>query len=61
MGHDARLMVTSRFIPDIVEEFEDAIWLEVRANKLYVERFKIVNIDHLPKYIERNPELQKIV
>jgi hypothetical protein len=60
-GRDLRLIVTSRFIPEIVEEFREALTLEVQANKEDVKRFVAGQIYRLPKCIKRDPALQDIV
>jgi Cdc6-like AAA superfamily ATPase len=58
---DIRLMVTSRFIPEIVEEFKHALRLEVRATAADVRRFVASKICELPKCIQRDKELQDLV
>jgi hypothetical protein len=55
---DLRLMITSRFIPDIVNEFEKAIRLEVRASDEDVRRFVASQVYRLPKCIQRDITLQ---
>ncbi|KAF1996905.1 hypothetical protein P154DRAFT_397109, partial [Amniculicola lignicola CBS 123094] len=58
---DVRLLVTSRFMPGIVDAFKDALKLEVRASNEDVKRFVAGKMDQLPKCIQRNPELQEMV
>jgi hypothetical protein len=58
---DLHLMVTSRFIPEIVEEFKHTPWLEVRATAADVRRFVVGKIYELPKCIQRDKELQELV
>jgi Cdc6-like AAA superfamily ATPase len=58
---DMRLMVTSRFIPDIENEFRLALRLEVRASDEDVKRFVIGQIYRLPRCIQRDSELQRFV
>lgn len=58
---DLRLMVTSRFIPDIVNKFSKALTLEVRASKEDVRRYVSGQIPQLPKRIQRDATLQKMV
>ena len=58
---DVRLMVTSRFIPDIEDEFKLALRLEVRASDADVKRFVIGQMYRLPKCVQRDNELQKVV
>lgn len=60
-GTDLRLIVTSRFIPDIVDKFKEAIKLEVRASDKDVRRYIAGQIHRLPKCIQRDPALQDIV
>jgi Cdc6-like AAA superfamily ATPase len=58
---DVRLMVTSRIIPEIVDEFREAATIEVRAHYEDVTRFVAGQIDRLPRCIQRDAELQKLV
>jgi hypothetical protein len=58
---DMRLMVTSRFIPHIENEFRLALRLEVRASDEDVKRFVIGQMYRLPKCIQRDNELQRFV
>jgi hypothetical protein len=58
---DLRLMVTSRHIPEIADEFQDAIAIEVRAHDEDVTRFVTGQMDRLPRCIQRDAELQKLV
>lgn len=60
-GRDIRLMATSRIIPEIVDEFSDALRVEVQASKDDVKRFVAGQTDRLPKCIQRDPELQGMV
>jgi hypothetical protein len=60
-GRDVRLMATSRFIPDIVEEFKKALKLEVQASDEDVKRFVAGQTHHLPRCIQRDPVLQELV
>lgn len=53
-----RLMVTSRHVPHIVEEFPDALRLEVRAQNEDVKKFIEGQLGRLPKCIQRDEELQ---
>jgi DNA replication protein DnaC len=55
------LMVTSRFIPELEEEFEHVRRLEVRASHEDVKRFVTGQICELPKFIRHNTELQSLV
>jgi hypothetical protein len=58
---DIRLMVTSRTIPEIVDEFQDAITVEVRAHDQDVIRFVAGQMDRLPRCIQRDAGLQRLV
>lgn len=58
---DLHLMVTSRFIPETVEEFKHAPRLEVRATAVDVRRFVTGKIYELPNCIQRDKELQELV
>lgn len=60
-GQDIRLIATSRFIPEIEVKFRTAIRLEVRASNEDVRRFVVGQMYRLPKCIQRDPALQKIV
>jgi hypothetical protein len=60
-GGGFRLMVTSRFMPRIENEFMKALKLEVRASKEDVVRFVAGQIDRLPSCIQDRPELQDLV
>jgi hypothetical protein len=60
-GRDVRLMVTSRFIPEIEDRFKGALRLEVRASREDVVRFVAGQIDRLPSFIKVRPELQALV
>ncbi|RYP10462.1 hypothetical protein DL764_000645 [Monosporascus ibericus] len=55
---DMRLMVTSRFIPEIETEFRSMPTLEVRASGTDVKRFVLGQIYRLPKCVLRDDELQ---
>jgi hypothetical protein len=50
---EVRLLFTSRFIPDIIEEFRSDPILEVRASKVDVTRFITGQWSRLPKYDEQ--------
>jgi hypothetical protein len=55
---DLRLMGTSRFIPDIVREFNGMPILEIRASDADVKQFVAGQIYRLPKCIQRDNKLQ---
>ncbi|MCJ1468158.1 hypothetical protein MMC07_006786 [Pseudocyphellaria aurata] len=58
---DLRLVVTSRFIPDILADFSAALTLEVRASDEDVKRFVAGQTDRLPGCIRRDKILQGMV
>ena len=58
---DLRLMITSRLIPDVVDEFKTALRLEVQASDEDVRRFIAGQIYRLPKCIQRDTALQELV
>ncbi|KAL5374684.1 hypothetical protein DPSP01_011775 [Paraphaeosphaeria sporulosa] len=60
-GHDVRLLATSRFIPEIEVEFKQTERLEVRASNEDVRRFVVGQMYRLPKCIQRDRTLQKMV
>jgi hypothetical protein len=58
---DLRLMVTSRFIPDIEIKFRSTPKLEIRASDADVKRFVRSQIHRLPTCIQRDIQLQYVV
>jgi hypothetical protein len=54
-------MVTSRFIPEIVQEFESVPTLEVRASEADVKQYLDWQMYRLPKYVQRDPVFQETV
>ena len=58
---DIRIMATSRFNLDIQDTFKDALKLEVRASNEDVKRFVASQIYKLPRCIQRDASLQKMV
>jgi hypothetical protein len=58
INSDIRLAITSRFIPDIVEDLNETPQLEVKASKEDVCKFIQGQICHLPKFIQRDPSMQ---
>ena len=55
-----RLMVTSRFIPDIIVEFRLMPMLEVRASDADVEQFVEAQMYRPPKCVQRHSDLCRI-
>jgi hypothetical protein len=60
-GADVRLMVTSRFVPDVEHEFRLALRLEVEASDEDVKQFVAGQIHRLPACIQRDVALQDLV
>ncbi|ENI01662.1 hypothetical protein COCC4DRAFT_83825 [Bipolaris maydis ATCC 48331] len=59
--HDIRLMVTSRFMPDIKDALSRGPSLEVQASREDVKRFVAGQMHTLSPYIQHDTELQKAV
>jgi hypothetical protein len=59
--HDVRLLVTSRFVPDVVDEFKNALRLEIRANAEDIANFVLVQMDRLPVGVQNDPEIQYLL
>lgn len=60
-GTDVRLMVTSRFVPDIEDAFRLASRLEVEASDEDVKQFVVGQTHRLPGCVQRSATLQKLV
>jgi Cdc6-like AAA superfamily ATPase len=58
---DVRLMVTSRRIPDIIEHFQDAARVEIRAHDQDIRQFLTGQLGRLPRCVQRDLELQLMV
>jgi Cdc6-like AAA superfamily ATPase len=58
---DVRLLVTSRFMPEIESDFKAALRLEVRSTKEDVERFLAGRTCELPMVIRRDTVMQELV
>lgn len=58
---DVRLMVTSRFVPDVEDAFRTALRLEVKAIDEDVKQFVVSQMRWLPNCIQRNSALQEMV
>jgi hypothetical protein len=58
---DVRLMVTSRFIPEIADAFQEATRLEIRASREDVKRFVAGQTYRLPRCIQRDASLQELM
>ena len=55
----ASLFATSRFIPDIAENFKGSPSLEIRANDEDVRRYLDGHMSQLRSFVSRKPELQE--
>jgi len=55
----ASLFVTSRFIPDIMKEFEGSILLEIRASEEDVRRYLDGQMQRLPLCVQESCDLQE--
>jgi len=53
------IFVTSRFIPEIMKEFEQSTSLEIRASDKDVQRYLDANMSQLPSFVLRSPDLQE--
>ena len=51
-------MVTSRFIPTIMQYFKEGLRLEIRASDEDVRMYLEGQKSHLPKCVQENKELQ---
>ena len=52
------LLVTSRFIPEIVKQFEGCLSLEIRACDEDVQGYLDGHMFRLPSFVLRSPDLQ---
>jgi hypothetical protein len=59
--NDVRLMATSRSLPAINQEFCNNPTLEIQANRRDVERFIAGQVYRMPRCIQKNPALQRVV
>jgi hypothetical protein len=55
----ANIFATSRFIPEIIKEFEGSIPLEIRASGEDVQRYLEGHMSQLPSFVSRNVDLQE--
>ncbi|KAH8623207.1 hypothetical protein IG631_22364 [Alternaria alternata] len=53
------LLVTSRFIPEIVEKFKTASMIEIQADRDDVRRYLSENMSRLPSFVRNKAELQE--
>jgi hypothetical protein len=57
----ANLFATSRFIPEISENFQASISLEIRASEHDVRRYVDSHMSYLPSFVGRSLDLQEEV
>lgn len=60
-SRNVQLLFTSRFVPEVMENFRTSPWLEVRANEEDVRRYVAGHIQRLPKCIQRDEGLKNNV
>jgi hypothetical protein len=53
------ILVTSRFIPEIVDQFNASVSLEIRASSEDVERYLEDHMELLPSFVRRDRPLQE--
>lgn len=56
--HSLSFLATSRLIPEIATKFDQAPSLEICASNPDVMTFLTANLNKLPSFVSRNPELQ---
>ncbi|RYO96852.1 hypothetical protein DL765_011425 [Monosporascus sp. GIB2] len=54
----ANIFATSRFIPEIITEFNGSMALEIRASRADIERYLEGHMGRLPSFIGQNRQLQ---
>jgi Cdc6-like AAA superfamily ATPase len=57
--YGVNIFVTSRSIPEITEEFQGSMSLEIRATEQDVRKYLNDKISYLPSFVRRSPELQE--
>jgi hypothetical protein len=55
----ANLFATSRFLPEIIEKFNEGMRLEIRASNRDVQRYLDGHISQLPAFVLNKPKLQE--
>jgi hypothetical protein len=55
----ANLFATSRFIPEIVNEFKEATQLEIRASGADIQKYLNSHMSHLPSCALKSRDLQE--
>jgi len=56
---EVSLFATSKFIPDIVQQFEGSVSLEVRESSEDVQTYLNGRTSNLPAFVLRSPDLQE--
>ena len=56
--HGTNILATSRFIPEIVDQFKGSSELEIRASREDVERYLEGHIKQLSPFVQENRQLQ---
>ena len=57
--YGANVLATSRLIPEIIDGFEGAMTLEIRASGDDVRRYVESHLSRLPKCVAKSPDLQE--
>ncbi|KAI9839251.1 MAG: hypothetical protein M1819_003245 [Sarea resinae] len=57
----AKLLATSRFIPDIVQAFEGCLSIEIRAQEEDVRQYLDSQMSLLPSFVSRMPDLRDMI
>lgn len=57
--HGANIFATSRFIPEIINQFKTSVSLEIRATTDDVARYLESHIERLPSFVHQNRQLQE--
>ena len=60
-SHNVSLMVTSRSIPEITQEFQDSLRLEIRASEEDVRKYLDGQMFRLASCVRRNIDLQEAI
>jgi Cdc6-like AAA superfamily ATPase len=55
----ANILVTSRFIPNITDQFESSVQLKIRASNADVERYLEGHIEQLPAFVHHDIRLRE--
>ena len=61
MSHSVNLMMTSRHIPDITQEFQNSLQLEIRANEEDVRGYLDGQMFRLASCVRKNTDLQEAI